>query len=220
MEPGTWDGDAERGLHDENQVNDLERRVAGLAIQDEEGDARFGYGATSMMPAARRHLVPQSRSPNDDVAEVWVQHGLALDFGLDESGVRKCRDFSIPSRQLAGGAEPAPAATIKMTALKSPTPTMKLLAVHIAVTCCNYLHAGYTRQDVIAKAVVNIVCYDFGFVRPRGHTVFRKWVEGLGAALTTNVAGALARLDGAVNAGPTRGSATDIAYDGEGEYLV
>jgi hypothetical protein len=222
VEPGTWDGEGARGLHDENQVNDLERRVAGLAIQGEEGDARSGDGATSMLPAARRHLVPQSRSPNDEVAEAWVQHGLALDFGLDESGVRKCRDFPIPSRQLAGGAEPAPASrgTIKTTALKSPTPTMKLLAVHIAVTCCNYLHAGYTRQDVIAKAVVNIVCYDFGFVRPRGHTVFRKWVEGLGAALATNVGDALARLDGAVDAGPTRGSATDIAYEEEGEYFV
>jgi hypothetical protein len=218
-EPGMWEAPSNipsmhSNARDENQVNDLARRVTGLSIGREGDEARSGYGAT-LLPAPRRHLVPQSRDPYDEVAEAWVQHGLALDFGLCDRGVRKGRDFPIPA-QLAGvdATEPTRVSngTIKMTGLKTPTPAMKLLAVHIAVSCCNYLHAGYTRQEVIAKAVVNIVCYDFGFVRPRGHTVFRKWVDGVGAALATNVVGAL------TDAGPPAGTASEAApFDGDDE---
>jgi hypothetical protein len=218
-EPGMWEAPSNipsmhSNARDENQANELAHRVARLSIGREDDEARSGYGAT-LLPAPRRHLVPQSRDPYDEVAEAWVQHGLALDFGQDDRGVRKGRDFPIPAHLAGAEQPPAFRGTIKMTGLKTPTPAMKLLVVHIAVTCCNYLHAGYTRQEVIAKAVVNIVCYDFGFVRPRGHTVFRKWVDGVGAALATNVVGAL------IDAGPPAGTASEAAqYDDEEENLV
>lgn len=151
----------------------------------EEVIARFESMDLLSKDQAAKVAFPRTADPNDETALAWVKHGLELDFAVDEQGRRKPRELKIPTRTgfftftrslLKGGGE---VKEIKMTTSLQLTRDMKFKAATLALTFCNYLNASGAQQKKIAEAAMNIVCYDHGFVKPRGKSVVDDCIKQL-----------------------------------------